>query len=83
MSVPATRFGSVWLITPASATPGRLDIARTVGADVAVLDLEDSVPHHRKDAARATAIGYLTEATGGGTTVLGLRPNAPGTVHGA
>ncbi len=82
VSVPATRCGSAWLITPASASPGRLDIARTSGADVAVLDLEDSVPRHRKDAARAAAIGYLTEATGSGTTVLGLRLNAPGTVHG-
>ncbi len=76
-------FGSAWLITPASASPDRLDSVRTAGADVAVLDLEDSVPHDRKDAARAAAIGYLTEATGGGTPVLGLRLNAPGTVHGA
>ncbi len=83
VSVPATRCGSAWLITPAAASPGRLGISRTAGADVAVLDLEDSVPHHRKDAARAAAIGYLTEATGGGITVLGLRLNAPGTVHGA
>lgn len=83
VSAPANHCGSAWLITPASASPGRLDTARTAGADVAVLDLEDSVAHHRKDAARATAIGYLTQATGAGATVLGLRLNAPGTVHAA
>ncbi len=81
MSVPATGWGSAWLITPASASPERLDSMRTAAADVAVLDLEDSVPHDRKDAARAAAIDYLTKEPGG-TTVLGLRLNAPSTVPG-
>lgn len=81
MNVSVPRCGSTWLITPASAADW-LDTARSAGADVALLDLEDSVPHHRKDAARAAAIGCLTEATDGGTTVLGLRLNAPCTVHG-
>ena len=81
MNVSVPRCGSTWLITPASAADW-LDTARSAGADVALLDLEDSVPHHRKDAARAAAIGWLTEATDGGTTVLGLRLNSPCTVHG-
>lgn len=81
MNVSVPRCGSTWLITPASAADW-LDTARSAGADVALLDLEDSVPHHRKDAARAAAIGCLAEATDGGTTVLGLRLNAPCTVHG-
>lgn len=80
--MPTGGFGGTWLITPGSASPDRLDRVRTSGADVAVLDLEDSVPHDRKDAARAAAIDYLT-ATDNGTPVLGLRLNAPGTTHGA
>lgn len=81
MNVSVPRCGSTWLITPASAADW-LDTARSAGADVALLDLEDSVPHHRKNAARAAAIGCLTEATDGGITVLGLRLNSPCTVHG-
>jgi citrate lyase subunit beta/citryl-CoA lyase/(S)-citramalyl-CoA lyase len=50
-----------------------------------LLDLEDSVPPNGKDAARAAVIGCLSqsgERGGSGTTVLGVRLNAPATVHG-
>ncbi|MFF4410395.1 HpcH/HpaI aldolase/citrate lyase family protein [Streptomyces sp. NPDC001404] len=80
---PVSRGGIVWLITP--AVPGRFEAARSAGADVALLDLEDSVAPDGKDAARAAAIGCLTRAAAdasGTTGVLGLRLNAPGTVHG-
>ncbi|MGH3907016.1 MAG: transposase family protein [Pseudonocardiaceae bacterium] len=50
MKVSVPRCGSTWLITPASVADW-LDTARSAGTDVALLDLEDSVPHHRKDAA--------------------------------
>jgi citrate lyase beta subunit len=75
---------STWLVTPAS-TPGRFEAARSSGADVALLDLEDSVPLDGKDAARDAVIGWLTRtggAAGGNTTAWGLRLNAPCTMHG-
>ncbi|MEH6373907.1 CoA ester lyase [Streptomyces sp. KLMMK] len=82
MVAPLTRGGSTWLITPASLS--RFETARSAGADVALLDLEDSVPQGGKESARAAAIGCLTQAVavGGTATVWGLRLNAPGTVHG-
>ncbi|GGX58574.1 HpcH/HpaI aldolase/citrate lyase family protein [Streptomyces chartreusis] len=79
-----TRPCSTWLVTPAS-TPSRFDVATNSGADVALLDLEDSVPFDGKDAAREAVIGYLTQSgqdADTGATVLGVRLNAPGTVHG-
>jgi citrate lyase subunit beta/citryl-CoA lyase/(S)-citramalyl-CoA lyase len=75
---------STWLVTPAS-TPGRFEAAASSGADVALLDLEDSVPLDGKDAARKAVTGWLTRtggAAGGSTRVWGLRLNAPCTVHG-
>ncbi|MFJ9381120.1 HpcH/HpaI aldolase/citrate lyase family protein [Streptomyces sp. NPDC101455] len=79
-----TRGRSTWLVTPAS-TPGRFEAAAGSGADVALLDLEDSVPPDGKDAARAAVIGFLSrsaESTGSGsTTVFGVRINTPGTVY--
>ncbi|MFL4909455.1 HpcH/HpaI aldolase/citrate lyase family protein [Streptomyces sp. MMS24-I2-30] len=78
------RGRSTWLVTPAS-TPGRFEAAASSGAGVALLDLEDSVPADGKTAARAAVIGCLSpsaESVGSGNTVLGVRINAPGTVHG-
>ncbi|MCX5256802.1 aldolase/citrate lyase family protein [Streptomyces canus] len=75
---------STWLVTPASA-PGRFEAAVESGSDVALLDLEDSVPTDGKNAARAAVIGCLSQSrgsVGSGDTVLGVRLNAPGTVHG-
>jgi (S)-citramalyl-CoA lyase len=73
--------GGAWLITPATASPARLDSLRATAADVTVLDLEDSVPHDRKDAARSAAITYLAADPGTGP-VPGLRLNAPSTLPG-
>jgi citrate lyase beta subunit len=80
----AHRRGSTWLITPGTA-PARFDAARDAGADVALVDLEDSVPHHSKDTARTAALQFLSstaEPGEGDAPVLGLRLNAPSTVHG-
>lgn len=55
------------------------------GADVALLDLEDSVPPAAKDAARATVLDFLAKPMQPGgrwPAVLGTRVNSPGTVHG-
>ncbi|GAA0544453.1 HpcH/HpaI aldolase/citrate lyase family protein [Actinomadura livida] len=85
MGTLAVPRGATWLITPATA-PGRFSRARDCGADVALLDLEDSVPQQRKDQARAIALQHLakaaTEAADGEVSPLGLRLNAPGTLPG-
>lgn len=55
------------------------------GADVALLDLEDSVPRADKNAARVAVLDSLTRTGGTGegrSTVLGVRVNALGTEHG-
>lgn len=77
-----TSYGSSWLITPAS-TPGRFDTAANSGADVALLDLEDSVAPGGKDAARVAAVDWLTHAKKTiEAPIVGVRLNAPATVHG-
>ena len=48
-----------WLFTPATR-PERFVKASQVGADVAILDLEDSVAPGDKERARTTALDYLT-----------------------
>lgn len=80
MSGNAGAWGGAWLIAPATASAERLERMREAGADVAVLDLEDSVPYNHKDAARAAAIDYLS--TYSGAAVLGVRMNAPSTASG-
>ncbi|MEU6349621.1 aldolase/citrate lyase family protein [Streptomyces sp. NPDC047072] len=89
-SLPGGRQGasaqgrSTWLVTPGTA-PGRFDTAVRSGADVALLDLEDSVAPDSKNAAREAVITWLSQraaAEGSGTTAAGVRINAPGTVHG-
>ncbi|MFJ8273810.1 HpcH/HpaI aldolase/citrate lyase family protein [Streptomyces sp. NPDC094154] len=73
-----------WLVTP-GATPSRFQASMCSGADVALLDLEDSVPPAGKDAARADVLDFLRRqggTDGRGGTVLGVRINAPGTVPG-
>ncbi|WP_395108335.1 HpcH/HpaI aldolase/citrate lyase family protein [Actinomadura sp. SCN-SB] len=86
MVTSAVQRGATWLITPA-ATPDRFSSALGCGADVVLLDLEDSVPHHRKDQARTAALTFLAEveagtkaATGDGRTAVGMRLNGPGTL---
>ncbi|MGW2225631.1 HpcH/HpaI aldolase/citrate lyase family protein [Streptomyces formicae] len=70
-----------WLVTP-GVTPGRFEASRNSGADVALLDLEDSVPGVGKDTARADVLGYLRHSCEGGPAVLGVRVNSPSTVDG-
>ncbi|MFF8447765.1 HpcH/HpaI aldolase/citrate lyase family protein [Streptomyces leeuwenhoekii] len=80
MTAAHTAPGGTWLITPPSE--GRLDSALRAQPDVALLDLEDFVPPHDKDTARTAALAHLAAAPVHGATMLGLRVNAPGTVHG-
>src|SRR5689334_17398135 len=47
-----------WLFTPATR-PERFAKAAASGADVSILDLEDSVAARDKDGARDTALGFL------------------------
>ncbi|KNE83322.1 CoA ester lyase [Streptomyces xinghaiensis] len=80
MTTAHTAPGGTWLITPPS--DGRLETALRAQPDVALLDLEDSVPSCGKDTARTAALAQLGAAPVHGATVIGLRMNAPGTVHG-
>ncbi|SDT83424.1 citrate lyase subunit beta / citryl-CoA lyase/(S)-citramalyl-CoA lyase [Streptomyces sp. TLI_053] len=67
---------AVWLITP-GCRPGRFAAVRSAGADIAVLDLEDSVPAELKDTARAAVLDHLANsATASAGVPLGLRMNA-------
>src|SRR5580692_2016605 len=53
-----------WLFTPATR-PDRFAKAAASGADVCIIDLEDSVAPADKAAARRTALGHLAQpATG-------------------
>jgi (S)-citramalyl-CoA lyase len=62
-----------WLFTPATR-PDRFEKASAIGADVAILDLEDAVAPNDKDSARATALGYLRSGKADGMR-LALRIN--------
>jgi (S)-citramalyl-CoA lyase len=54
-----------WLFTPATH-PDRFAKAAAVGADVSILDLEDSVAPSDKDRSRDTALGFLKARKPGG-----------------
>ncbi|MFE4664602.1 HpcH/HpaI aldolase/citrate lyase family protein [Streptomyces sp. NPDC056716] len=72
----------VWLVCPASS-PGRFGAARRSGADVALLDLEDSVPAARKDAARGAVADWLAQPSQDKTRRCeGVRVNGLGTSAG-
>ena len=78
------RVPRTWLVTPGS-TPGRFEASVNSGADVALLDLEDSVPWSGKDAARAAVLAFLAQPIGPGgrrPAALGVRVNSLGTEHG-
>ncbi|MGW4955435.1 HpcH/HpaI aldolase/citrate lyase family protein [Streptomyces parvulus] len=68
----------VWLITPGH-TPARFTRAHTAGADVALVDLEDSVPVAAKPEARTSARGFFTQPDTPASCTLGIRINAPTT----
>lgn len=57
--------------------PGKIEKAMGLGADVVVLDLEDSVDASRKEEARGLVSGTLGQARGG--NVLWVRVNPPET----
>ena len=63
--VPVSGATRSWLFTPATR-PDRFAKAAEVGADVAILDLEDAVAPGDKDQARATALDHLSRAASGG-----------------
>ena len=65
MSIASTRARS-WLFTPATR-PERFAKAPVVGADVAILDLEDAVAPKDKAQARITALEYLAGSPPDGT----------------
>ena len=62
-----------WLFTPATHRD-RFTKAAVVGADVAILDLEDAVAPKDKAQARVTALDYLADGAADGT-LLALRIN--------
>lgn len=63
-----------WLFTPATR-PDRFAKAAAVGADVAILDLEDAVAPKDKAQARMTALNYLADNRANGV-LHALRINA-------
>jgi citrate lyase subunit beta/citryl-CoA lyase len=67
------------LFLPAS-NPRAIVKARTLPADVVILDLEDAVAPEAKDEARAAAIGAVATGFGGSERVI--RANAPDTPWG-
>ncbi|MFJ5229355.1 HpcH/HpaI aldolase/citrate lyase family protein [Kitasatospora sp. NPDC088391] len=74
--VPAGLGGPTWLVTPGAA-PTRFGTAVGSGADVVLLDLEDSVPAAAKAGARASVLTFVGgRMRGGGGPLLGVRINA-------
>ncbi|MFF3730774.1 HpcH/HpaI aldolase/citrate lyase family protein [Streptomyces sp. NPDC002476] len=83
---PGARLGlQTWLVTP-GVTPQRFSMSVASGADVALLDLEDSVPAGAKDGARADVLTFLEcfegRPTAGAGPLLGVRINAAQSLHG-
>ena len=58
MTEPAVSATRSWLFTPGTR-PDRFAKASAVGADVAIIDLEDSVAPNEKESAREVVLGYL------------------------
>jgi (S)-citramalyl-CoA lyase len=52
-----------WLFTPATR-PDRFDKAAASGADVSIIDLEDSVAHGDKAEARRAALTHFSQPAG-------------------
>jgi (S)-citramalyl-CoA lyase len=63
-----------WLFTPATR-PDRFAKAAARGADVSILDLEDSIAPSDKDRARDTALGFLLTVSEAGGARHALRIN--------
>jgi (S)-citramalyl-CoA lyase len=58
MTKPSSAASRSWLFTPATR-PDRFPKAMAAGADVAIIDLEDSVAPDEKESARKEALRYL------------------------
>jgi citrate lyase subunit beta/citryl-CoA lyase/(S)-citramalyl-CoA lyase len=68
--------GPSWLVTPGVA-PARFDTAVGSGAEVVLLDLEDSVPAEAKADARAAVLSFLgARARGAAGALVGVRINS-------
>ncbi|MGW4289599.1 HpcH/HpaI aldolase/citrate lyase family protein [Streptomyces sp. NPDC004673] len=73
---PAGPSGPTWLVTPGIA-PARFETAITSGAEVVLLDLEDSVPAGSKADARTAVLAFAGDrARGTSEPLLGVRINA-------
>ncbi|MBL1086831.1 CoA ester lyase [Streptomyces actinomycinicus] len=75
-----TAPAGVWFVTPGHAS-ARFPIAHGCGADVALVDLEDSVPAAVKPRARQDAAAFFTAPTAS-NRVLGVRISSPTTRDG-
>ncbi|GAA3087953.1 CoA ester lyase [Streptomyces roseofulvus] len=74
--------GLTWLVTP-GITPARFDTAVDSGAEVVLLDLEDSVPARSKADARAAVLPFASARTRKSDgPLLGVRINAVGGAEG-
>ncbi len=71
----------VWIITPGHA-PARFAPAHRCGADVVLVDLEDSVPPAAKPHARRTAHTFFTAPAAPGTPRRGVRISSPASPDG-
>ncbi|WP_225828514.1 HpcH/HpaI aldolase/citrate lyase family protein [Streptomyces naphthomycinicus] len=79
MTHTSRRPGRAWIITPGLRTD-RFDSARTSGASVAVVDIEDSVAPADKQTARTASEAFFTPAEPPCT--LGIRMNSLTTLDG-
>ncbi|MFE9257405.1 HpcH/HpaI aldolase/citrate lyase family protein [Streptomyces sp. NPDC006879] len=79
MTHTSRRPGRAWIITPGLRTD-RFEAARTCGASVAVVDIEDSVALHDKQSARTASEAFFALADPPCT--LGIRMNGLTTLDG-
>ncbi|SCE53236.1 CoA ester lyase [Streptomyces sp. OspMP-M43] len=71
-----------WLVTP-GVTPARFGTALASGADVVLLDLEDSVPAETKETAREAVLAFVgVQARRAEGPLLGVRINAARSAEG-
>ena len=73
MDQAALRLCRSLLFLPAS-NPRAIEKARTLAADMVVLDLEDAVPDGDKAGARAAAVEATRQGFGGRPTAIRVNP---------
>jgi citrate lyase subunit beta/citryl-CoA lyase len=76
--VEKLKFVRSALYVPGSSARA-LEKARSLDADMLIIDLEDAVPDEMKAAARAAAVDYVAAGIGG--KILAIRANGAGSVH--